>query len=189
MGREIRRVPPNWSHPTHMVLRWGPRVGYRLELEYVPMEDEHFPVALAKWEAAKAKWDAGERLSYAEDDPTYTFEEDEGPSPTPLTHRPYSDDEATWFQLFQTVSEGSPVSPPFATLDELAAYLAEHGDFWDQSRAVEEFAGAGRLDPDNLPKTGWGQARADAFCKLGRAPSMMVRGGEILTNPGDMASA
>jgi len=172
-----------------MVLRWVPRFGYRLELEYVPMEDTDFPTALTQWEAGKAKWDAGERPSWAKDEPDYTFEDEEGPRPTPETYRPYSEEEATWFQLFQTVSEGSPVSPPFATLDELATYLAEKGDFWDQSRAIEDFAGSGRLDPDNLPKTGWGQQRAEAFCKAGWAPSMMVRGGEILTNPGDMVSA
>lgn len=44
----------------------------------------------------------------------------------------YTEDEATWFQLYETVSEGTPVSPPFETKEELSQYLHENGDFWTQ---------------------------------------------------------
>ena len=36
--------------------------------------------------------------------------------------------------MYGTVTEGTPVSPPFETPEELAAYLSKHGDFWDQKR-------------------------------------------------------
>ena len=44
------------------------------------------------------------------------------------------DKEATWFQAWETVTEGTPVTPPFATTDELVDYLVTRGDFWDQER-------------------------------------------------------
>lgn len=42
-----------------------------------------------------------------------------------------------WWQLWETVSEGSPVSPAFATAEELAHYLAHNGDAWYQKRMAE----------------------------------------------------
>jgi hypothetical protein len=43
-------------------------------------------------------------------------------------------------------------------LDELAEYLAEYGDFWDDRRG----------------NGGWGIERANAFCKSGWAPSFIM---------------
>lgn len=59
---------------------------------------------------------------------------DDGMPPDPRYYRPWRDDEATWFQVWETVSEGSPVSPAFATREELVEYLVKHGDFWAQKR-------------------------------------------------------
>ena len=36
--------------------------------------------------------------------------------------------------MYETVSEGTPVSPVFETKAELVEYLVRHGDYWDQSR-------------------------------------------------------
>lgn len=150
MGREIRAVPPNWQHPQHEGWHDG-----RLQ----PMYDETFEVAAARWKAGLAKWEAGELPSYCADEGRgLEFWEYEGSPPDRAYYRPWRDEDATWVQLWETVSEGTPVSPPFATLDELQAYLAEHGDFWDQKR------GHG----------GWGADRARAFVANGRAPSLMI---------------
>jgi hypothetical protein len=72
------------------------------------------------------------------------------------------------------VTEGTPVSPPFATSDELVDYLARNGDFWDQLRAKE-----GRLQG----LAAWDRKSAEKFVKAGWAPSMMVNKatGEIKT--------
>lgn len=142
MGREIRKVPPNWQHPT--TERYG-------RTDPQPMYDERFEDAAERWKRGFA-----EHVPTDNDGLEY-WEYDSEP-PEREYYRPWKDEEATWFQCWQTVSEGTPVSPPFATLDELAAYLAENGDFWDQKR------GHG----------GWGKASADAFCKEGWAPSMIV---------------
>lgn len=155
MGREIRRVPPNWQHPTKQY-QWG--------VDHVSMLDKTFTQACAEWDAEKAKWDAGERPEYCKgDDGPYEDYAGERPD-DPEMYRPWEDAEATWYQLWQTVSEGSPVSPPFATLGELARYLGDNGDFWDQKRG----------DPP------WGLARAQAFCREGWAPSFVMIGGQLI---------
>jgi hypothetical protein len=59
------------------------------------------------------------------------------------------------WQVWQTVSEGGPVTPVFPTAEALIRHLAEHGDSWDERR------GDG----------GWGMERAAAFVGFGWAPS------------------
>ena len=153
MGREIRMVPANWEHPKAM-RHWGKE-------DYQPMFDRTFESAVSEWKAGLAKWEAGERPSYfdAADYPNgIEYWEWEGAPPERAYYRPWSDDEAVWFQVWETVSEGTPVSPPFATKEELVDYLVTNGDFWDQKR------GDG----------GWSRKAAESFVGLGWAPSMMV---------------
>ena len=174
MGREVRRVPPNWQHPTCENERNG-RVGPQ------PMYDQTYAEASKEWREGLAKWDAGERPSYftAADHPAdLDYWEYNGGPPDRAYYRPWADEEATWFQLWQTVSEGSPVSPPFATADELIAYLAANGDEWDQKRAADPQSC--ELFGITLGKPGWGTERAAAFVKAGWAPSMMIANGVIL---------
>jgi hypothetical protein len=160
MGREIRMVPANWENPT--VIR---TYGTRHEPGYQPMYDCTFAEAAAEWLTENAKWEAGERPNYfdASENPADLkyWEWDNGP-PDREYYRPWSDDEAVWFQVWETVSEGTPVSPPFATKDELVSYLADHGDFWDQKRG----------DPP------WSRSAAERFVGSGWAPSMLVTVGE-----------
>lgn len=67
-----------------------------------------------------------------------------------------------WWQVWETVSEGSPVTPAFATGDELINYLVKYGDSWDQSR------GDG----------GWKRDNAIQFVKnAGWAPSLVISNG------------
>ncbi len=67
-----------------------------------------------------------------------------------------------WWQVWETVSEGSPVTPAFATAEELIEYLVTFGDDWDQKR------GDG----------GWSQEAAEAFVsREGWAPSLIIQGG------------
>lgn len=56
-------------------------------------------------------------------------------------YRSWKDEDATWFQVWETVSEGTPVTPPFATKEELIDYLVANGDFWDQKRRQEQNQG------------------------------------------------
>ena len=174
MGREIRRVPPNWNHPT--VMRSYGREGKQ------PMHNETYAEARAEWLEGLRKWEAGEdpdRESYKNDDGSYQdYWEWSGSPPDRAYYRPWADDEATWFQLWETVSEGTPVTPPFATKEELAQHLAEYGDEWDQSRAMKP--DEARLFGIPFGKPGWGIERARAFVDVGWAPSMVVTNGTVL---------
>lgn len=164
MGREIRRVPPNYEHKQREAAF---KMGGWVKAGPQPMYNELFDVKFAEWLADFDRIRAGnlddlERDCYPNGLSDWLL--DEGWPPDRDYYRTWSDHEATWFQVWETVSEGTPVSPPFATREELASYLAVNGDFWDQSR------GHG----------GWGEENARAFCQMGWAPSMAIIGGELL---------
>jgi hypothetical protein len=171
MGREIRRVPPHWEHPRDTE---GRRAG-----DYKPLYNRTWEQEVCEWKEGFAKWEAGLRpgfhpdtketvwqpkaeWSYADiyaDQPDLEWWEYHSSPPTDRDdYRPYSDADAVWFQVYETVSEGTPVTPAFATREELVEYLATRGDFWDQSR------GDGP----------WKRETAERFVNVGWAPSMMV---------------
>lgn len=138
-------VPPNWEHPK------SERGDY-----LQPMFDKSYA-------EARALWLEGLAAHKPEEHDGADFWEWEGMPPDREYYRPWADQEATWYQLWETVSEGTPVTPPYATKEELADYLAEHGDAWDQNR------GDGP----------WGKERAQAFIRSGLAPSGMSVGGRF----------
>jgi hypothetical protein len=155
MGREIRNVPPNWDHPK--MENWSDG---RLQ----PMFDKRFEDEAAEWKADFAKWERGERPGHCggENRNLEFWEWDNGP-PDRAYYRPWKDEDATWFQVWETVSEGTLVTPPFATRDELVEYLVRHGDFCDQER------GDGP----------WKRENAEHFVNRGSAPSMVIADGQI----------
>lgn len=165
MGREIRMVPPNWEHP-RKDCEHSPWAGGCNEAKrhggkcYQPMYDNDFATVMREWIAEWDKWERGEFPSYCEEESKkLPFWEYHGAPPRPDYYRPaWKTGEATWYQVYQTVSEGSPVTPPFATKAELIDYLATHGDFWDQSR------GDGA----------WSRENAEKFVESEWAPSMVM---------------
>ncbi len=131
------------------------------------MFDETFGDAAAEWKEGLAAWERGERPDYCgEESRKLEYWEWNGHPPDRAYYRPWKDEEATWYQLWETVSEGTPVSPPFATQEELIAHLAAHGD-----------GGWGASSPG-----GWGIERARRFVmNEGWAPSMVVSDGRIVS--------
>ncbi len=134
MGRQVRMVPPNWQHP---MMSDG---SGRLQ----PMYDRLFADVHAEWlsefdRVRRGELDAIERECYTKPGmiPLNEWLRDAGHPPDPAYHRPWRDDEATWVQLWETVSEGTPVSPAFATPAELVDYLVDGGDDWERERAAE----------------------------------------------------
>jgi len=149
MGREVRMVPPNWKHP----------IGDRGYLQ--PMHDENFEEALAEWKNGQAAWEAGTHEDFAEYGEDTSWEDWAGEEPEPEYYRPWKAEEATWYQLWETVSEGTPVTPPFATKEELADYLVNVGeDFGRRQTWPREAA-------DNMMREEW-------------APSFIARDGVIM---------
>lgn len=169
MGREIRKVPPNWEHPRYT--KYDAPYQNRVN-EYRPMYDRRFDKTFTEWLSDFDRIRSGE-LSDIEREcyplGLADWLQDEGNPPDPAYYRPYSDDEATWFQVYETVSEGTPVTPPFATREELVAYLVKHGDFWQQKRWQE---GDRFMQPE---PPGYSREAAEKFVMgSGYAPSMIV---------------
>ena len=163
MGREIRRVPPHWDHPKR-----EPKAPYYHD-GLQPMHDQTFDARFAEWLADFDRIRAGdltelERKCYPSGLADWLV--DEGAPHDSIYYRPWKDDEATWYQLWETVSEGTPVSPPFATKVGLADHLAAHGD-----------GGWGASAPG-----GWGRERAYRFVMGGGwAPSLAVVDGKVMS--------
>lgn len=82
------------------------------------------------------------------DDATKVAAEAWKPTPVPT---------GEWWQVWETVSEGSPVTPAFASATDLVNHLVANGDAWDQKR------GDG----------GWSRASAEKFVRSGWAPSLI----------------
>ena len=140
MGREIRKVPPHWDHP-----KQNPNENRYGHEGLQPMHNQTFEVRFAEWLADFDRIRAGnldelERKCYPRGLADWLI--DEGAPHDPAYYRPWKDEEATWFQLWETVSEGTPVSPPFASKEELADHLAEHGDNFGASEGRDEGKGA-----------------------------------------------
>jgi hypothetical protein len=117
MSREIRRAPPDWKHPT----RRGPDA-------YYPLYDKFYGDALKQWEDDKQLWLDGTHPDYKGNE-TYSWEEWNGEKPNPLYYRSRKWDkkEATAYQVYETVSEGTPISPVFLTKEDLLYWLQHNG--------------------------------------------------------------
>ena len=154
MGREIRRVPPNWEHPKSH------------NGEYIGMFDQTYEDAVKEWKEGYAAWEAGthEHFASANRDEPCEFWESEDDPPERGYYRPAFTEDPTWWQMYQTVSEGTPVTPPFATAEELIDYLCTYGEFGYQKYGYGDI-------PSREAATG--------FVKSGSAPSFLVT-----NNPG-----
>lgn len=183
MGREIRRVPANWQHP--MTDRRDGR-GERKQPMYKGRFDKRFAEWLADFDRIRAgNLDDLERECYPRG--LADWLNDEGLPPDPAYYETWSEEEATWYQVWETVSEGTPVSPPFATEDELIDYLAANGDEWDQKRCHEPHWE--RLFGGTPGVSGWGRQQAERFVRgPGWAPSMVMADGKLMSGVEFVAS-
>lgn len=117
MGRELRRVPADWQHPLD-------DRGICLPLHY-----ESFKEAAAKWKAGFAAWECGDRPDYcSEGGAKMEYWEYDGAPPESKYYRPdWPEESRTHFQMYETTSEGTPISPVFADIETLAHWLADNG--------------------------------------------------------------
>ena len=129
MGREIRRVPPNWQHPEHEVP--DHRLGGFVKRPK-PLHDESYGTVIAEWIENHLLWETGKHPDQqGEDRSQYRYYAQwGGDAPEVGKYRPdWKEGEATWWQVYETVSEGTPVTPAFATAEELIDYLVANGDY------------------------------------------------------------
>ncbi len=111
MGREVRRVPENWKHPK------------KENGEYIPL--------LLDFIAASERCD-----------PKHPDYDPHGDDPLPENYMPvWTPEEKTHFQMYETTSEGSPISPVVKTPEELARWLADHkaSAFGHESATYEQW--------------------------------------------------
>lgn len=136
MGREIRRVPKNWEHPqyeqcphwggleqAHMG-SWMKPTDYRWGKCYHPLYDKDYETAAQDWVAGFDLWRDGKHPDQA--DYCKYFWEYSYP-PREDYYRPSFTEPADCYQIYETVSEGTPDSPIFETLEEMAEYLTGQG--------------------------------------------------------------
>ena len=122
MSREIRKVPKNWEHPK------------RPDGQYEPLLDGDYEADIAKWIEGKKKWSEGLRddwhggwkeieLKYV----NQTYEEWGGNAPQASDYMPtWKEEEKTHIQMYETCTEGTPISPVMDDPEKLARWLVDN---------------------------------------------------------------
>ncbi len=136
MGREIRKVPANWKHPRGD------------DGKYIPLyrNSGNFSESDAEWNEGWEKWQAGLCENYGEgpkwgpiDDEykSLRYSDYAGSRPSPDDYMPnWPPEQCTHLMMYEE-TEGTPISPPFETPEELAKWLADNGaSSWGYSTAT-----------------------------------------------------
>lgn len=152
MGREMRMVPETWVHPTN-------ELGHPIPLH----ASEDYARDLRYYRIARAAWDSEEGGEYEAEHGAYmfdgmmdhkrnggAFECKPPPGPNGWTNpEPRREDympdwpagERTHCQMYETCTEGTPISPVCESPEELARWLAgnEASAFGDMTATYEEW--------------------------------------------------
>jgi hypothetical protein len=120
MGCEVRRVPPDWDH-------WS--------YSDQPLFD-NFKAKLARWDEHNANWEKGLYFDYINKTwipipsqyKVYEYGQYwDNPRPDPIDYMPdWDKSERTHYQAYENVTEGTPISPVFATEEEMIDWLVEN---------------------------------------------------------------
>lgn len=141
ISREVRRVPANWQHPCCDNGRYIPLLdGYHYDTEV--------------WDEGNKQWEDGYFKYYGDPDDRVATEwkkktevhtglsyiEWAGPQPEQKNYIPdWPDEERTHLQMYETVSEGTPVSPVMDSPEALAHWLADNrASFWGKITGTYE---------------------------------------------------
>jgi putative sterol carrier protein len=101
---------------------------------FKPLFCDDVAVLQADWDTGAAKWDEGlvddYHGSWKARDSTFksdTYEEWTGGRPDPADYMPqWTAEEKTHYMMYETCTEGTPISPAFASPEELAHWLADN---------------------------------------------------------------
>ncbi len=121
MGREVRKVTKDWVHPK------------REDGSYQPMWNEYYQNDLNEWIQGNKQWEDGTHQDLVEDpqrkDKYPCYAQWEGNPPSVEFYKTVREkgEDLTHFQMYETVSEGTPISPVFDTPEKLARWLADTG--------------------------------------------------------------
>lgn len=143
MGLEVRRTPVGWMPPKRKVQRF---LGSDTVERFQPQHDYTLAEGIEMYEDEKAGWRARrdeiiERHSleffedgvaeYEADSPTIASD---GTSYVPYYRPDWSADEMNGYQLYETITEGTPLTPSFATKEELIDHLERCGQGWESGQ-------------------------------------------------------
>lgn len=118
MSREVRKVPASWDHPREQG-----------RTSFCPLFDgSTYEQKATAWDEGASKWASGEFDEYAEEsDKALPYENWAGPRPNPADYMPiWPESKRTHFMMYETTTEGTPISPAFESLEDLARWLAEN---------------------------------------------------------------
>lgn len=158
MGREVRMVPSDWQHPMD---EHG---------EYIPLLQEPWEKRAAAWDLGAVKWAEGLREDFVNegqwvpkkpDEIGCTYEEWAGCRPCKEDYMPtFAPGTATHYMMYETCTEGTPISPAFETPEKLARWLVDNS--------------ASALGDQGASYEGWLRV-----AKGGYAPSMVLDSGGL----------
>lgn len=163
MSRAARRVPPTWEHPKDE------------RGKYIPLLEGSFAEELTEWCEQALRWLQGEKALPHYDESTrkcrLVYEpigdyagslydwigeppRDEGWMPSWPEH------ERTHWQMYETTSEGTPLSPVMDSPEALARWLADSGAsaFGKETASYEQWLGtilAGGSFSAAMDERGW----------------------------------
>lgn len=160
MGREVRRVSADWKHPRTAAE------------EYIPLHDD-FNKQVQEWDIEKKMWDDGYVHDYSKgldgdhwklrtSLSSEIFEEWNGERPIKGEYMPaWPKESRTHYQMYETCTEGTPISPVFEDPEKLARWLADTGAsaFADMTATYEQWL-------NTIVRDGW-------------APSAVSRNGKL----------
>lgn len=158
MSREVRMVPADWKHPKDSGRQYRPLINGRYEDALKEFEE----VELPEWLEGRDLWYIEGKVKHwngdlqsvedaiaecrrdglrVPDNPTYEGWWSFRPTkPRRYWYMPdWPEEQRTHYMMYETTSEGTPISPAFATPEELARWLADTGAsaFADQTASYE----------------------------------------------------
>jgi len=158
MSRKIRHVPENWEHPKNSNGRFKPlHDDYIGSLKYYKEEVEEFISRMTEI-IQKGKVKVYDRV-FVDVRELYEYEVEDGQM-NPPDINDYMPN-GNWYQLFEEVSEGTPLSPPFATKKELVEWLINNKDYCGHQ---------------------WTKPQAEGIVKCEYSPSMAMINGKFYTS-------
>lgn len=113
---------------------------------FIPLHDQSFEQACDEWDEYLAQWGLGTYPDQPQDmlRTLVGFEEWHGPRPSlrqgHSTFRPHFEEDASCYQLYETISEGTPISPVYCDINSLFRWMITDGgrdDKWTEEQALE----------------------------------------------------
>ena len=123
MSREVRKVPANWQHPKNEDTD-----------KFIPLLANSYSESAEDWDKGREMWMKGLVSDYHGDwepkQPHHTgrYTDWAGPRPSPDDYMPdWEESECTHLMMYETTTEGTPISPAFSSPEDLAHWLASNG--------------------------------------------------------------